>query len=232
MKISKITVFVASTLALMSGLSATHASSLLINGSFENITNFSDNTGQDTMTVNVGDSTTMPGWTVVGQAGRTAAIAWIGPTNPFGLSASNGSYFLDLTGYQNGGPFGGVQQTVATAIGSIYRLTFDLGSSSSYGTPTGIVAEFNGVHPASFTSTLTGSNNWETESVLFTAGSLSTVISLIGNQGNNYIGLDNVSVNFVSSSATPIPAALPLFAGGLGLIGLVARRRKKQVQAA
>jgi hypothetical protein len=30
--------------------------------------------------------------------------------------------------------------------------------------------------------------------------------------------------------ATPIPAALPLFAGGLGMIGLLARRRKpKQI---
>ena len=31
-----------------------------------------------------------------------------------------------------------------------------------------------------------------------------------------------------SASATPLPAALPLFAGGLGLIGLLARRRKRK----
>lgn len=31
-----------------------------------------------------------------------------------------------------------------------------------------------------------------------------------------------------SVSATPIPAALPLFAGGAGLIGLLARRRKRK----
>jgi len=30
-----------------------------------------------------------------------------------------------------------------------------------------------------------------------------------------------------TDTATPIPAALPLFAGGLGLIGLLARRRKR-----
>ena len=32
-------------------------------------------------------------------------------------------------------------------------------------------------------------------------------------------------------NATPIPAALPLFAGGLGMIGLLARRRKRKATA-
>ena len=33
-------------------------------------------------------------------------------------------------------------------------------------------------------------------------------------------------------STTPLPAALPLFAGGLGMIGLIARRRKRKPSAA
>ena len=32
-------------------------------------------------------------------------------------------------------------------------------------------------------------------------------------------------------SATPLPAALPLFAGGLGVMGLLGRRRKRKAQA-
>ena len=39
--------------------------------------------------------------------------------------------------------------------------------------------------------------------------------------GNVYNGLSG-------DSTTPIPAALPLFAGGLGVIGLLARRRKRR----
>jgi hypothetical protein len=34
-----------------------------------------------------------------------------------------------------------------------------------------------------------------------------------------------------ATSATPLPAALPLFAGGLGVLGLLARRRKRKTAA-
>lgn len=37
-----------------------------------------------------------------------------------------------------------------------------------------------------------------------------------------------LSIDFVGSDiATPLPAALPLFAGGLGVIAAMARRRRK-----
>jgi hypothetical protein len=40
---------------------------------------------------------------------------------------------------------------------------------------------------------------------------------------------DNLSIQIQS---TPLPAALPLFAGGLGLIGMIGRRKKRQAAAA
>jgi hypothetical protein len=40
-------------------------------------------------------------------------------------------------------------------------------------------------------------------------------------------GFGPVSADF-SISETPLPAALPLFAGGLGMIGMMSRRRKRQ----
>ncbi len=43
------------------------------------------------------------------------------------------------------------------------------------------------------------------------------------------VGADGLIVG--SSSTTPIPATLPLFASGAGLIGLLARRRKRKAQA-
>ena len=45
-----------------------------------------------------------------------------------------------------------------------------------------------------------------------------------------YFALDNMTIN-EATSATPIPGALPLFAGGLGALGLLGWRRKKKVAA-
>ena len=41
-----------------------------------------------------------------------------------------------------------------------------------------------------------------------------------------------VSFTNIDPSPTPLPAALPLFAGGVGVMGLLVRRRKKQPPAA
>src|SRR5260221_9864525 len=78
---------------------AAHAN-LLSNGSFE-LGSFV-NQGNDTMSLAAG-STVITGWKVVGDT-----TAWIGPANPFGLAASDGSFFLDLTNYQTGAPFAGM----------------------------------------------------------------------------------------------------------------------------
>jgi hypothetical protein len=40
-------------------------------------------------------------------------------------------------------------------------------------------------------------------------------------------GIDNVVLSN-SVSQTPLPAALPLFAGGLGMVGFLARRKQRK----
>ncbi len=44
-------------------------------------------------------------------------------------------------------------------------------------------------------------------------------------------GADSLTVNSLSVSATPLPAALPLFATGLGALGFLGWRRKRKVGA-
>ena len=200
-------------------LVSTAAQAVVVNGSFEDTAGFV-NQGNDTMSLPAG-STTMTGWTVVGGVG--ASLAWIGPTNPFSLTASNGGYFLDLTDYRDSPPFGGVSQSISTTIGGKYLLSFDLGSSAQYRAPDSVFAaagSTNGI----FTSQNTLNNIWEHETLLFTATSTSTLISLTGNSGSAYIGLDNVNV----SSAVPEPSTWAMMILGFLGVGFVAYRRKSR----
>jgi len=213
-------------LALLAPLAAAPAhANLLVNGSFES--GAFVNQGNDTMSLNAG-STVISGWTVV-----TDTTAWIGPSNPFGLHANDGSFFLDLTNYETGAPFAGVSQVVATIPGAVYSLSFDLGSSTFWGRPDSLTASAAGTS-TNFAAPLTGTNNdWQHETMNFTAIGATTTVTLQGATGVAYIGLDNASVDLVSLpvDAVPEPETWALFVGGLGGMALVARRRRHESRA-
>jgi len=143
------------------------------------------------------------------------------------LSASNGSFFLDLTNYQVGAPFAGVSQTVATTPGATYSLSFDLGSSTFWGRPDSITASAVGTSQTFISPSTGGNNDWQSVSMQFVASSATTTVRLQGASGHNYIGLDNVDVEFVSGPV-PVPEPTTLALLGLGLAGLAAWRCRTQ----
>jgi hypothetical protein len=203
------------------GVGTSPQANLLTNGSFES--GAFVNQGNDTMSLAPG-STVITGWTVV-----TDTTAWIGAANPFGLSANDGSFFLDLTNYQAGSPFAGMSQTIATIPGATYSLSFDLGSSTFWGRPDSITASAAGTLQTFTAPTTGGNNDWQSVLMQFVASSATTTVLLQGASGFNYIGLDNVDVEFVSGPGPrPIPEPITLALLGLGLASLAVARRRKQ----
>lgn len=209
--------------ACMAVLAVNIRADLLTNGSFED--GILVNDGNATMTFSAGP-TNITGWTAVGRQ-----VSWIEAGNPFGLSAQDGSRFLDLTAYNPGAPFGGVSQTISTTVGQEYALSFYLGSYTARwgGPPVSILASAGGASQTFTVSTTSTASTWTPFSMLFTATSTSTPITLTGAAGLNYIGLDNVSVDPSGGPTTPEPGSYALIAIGLGLLGVVSRRRSKQL---
>ena len=76
-----------------------------------------------------------------------------------------------------------------------------------------------------------GTATWVAFSEDFTATSDLSLLTFIDTQGafNAGIYLDDVSV--VPLNTTQLPEALPLFAGGLGVMGLLGRRKKQKTAA-
>jgi len=140
-----------------------HAS-LVTNGSFETGSFVdTDGTPATAMSLALG-ATDMTGWAVFGDK-----VTWIKEPS-FGLTAPDGEYFLDLTDYQSGSPFGGVRQTIATTAGQAYRVSFQLPESvtlvfqPSYWMPNCLFQcphsplEFDPPAPANTISRLKGAN--------------------------------------------------------------------------
>ena len=203
---------------------------LLTNGSFENTgaTFVGDANRVDELS---SGSTAIPGWTTT----NGVPTAWIENGNPYGIPASNGSFFLDLTGYSNSGTYGGVTQSMTgLMIGTSYALTFDLGyggNSTAFGGPVTVRVDA-GSSSGTFTSG-SGTPNpavWDSKTFDFTATSATEALTIIGlsTTGGFYIGIDNANLALASSVVTVVPESSTIVLFGTSLFGLgwLVRRRR------
>ena len=188
---------------------------LLVNGSFESGAFSPPSNASQTLVVG---NSSITGWTIVADS-----VSWIGNANPWGLTAAEGTRFLDLTDTQNGAPFGGVTQTIATDIGLPYRLTFDIGSSGPFGFPVAIRATA-GATSQVFSVNTSANNIWTRATLDFVATSTTSVIRFEGTNGQLYTGLDNATV---LSQVPELPVQALLLIGLVGL-GVAVRPRLRR----
>lgn len=121
------------TVGILAGgvLCAAPANGQLVNGSFEqgNFTGVNMASNHDTTQLFNGD-TNITGWTAVNE------LSWDGDDTTFHVVPSDGRRFLDLTGYHDSQPEGGVQQILTLVPGASYTLGLDVGYNAMYPSPT------------------------------------------------------------------------------------------------
>ena len=143
------------------------------------------------MTLSPG-STAIVGWTTIGQE-----LTWDRFPNAASIAASDGVRFLDLTGYHDSLPFGGITQTIVTTVGQNYVVSLDLGTAQQYFQTSGpisvVVSAGATTVPITYAPTGSGTQ-WGRFDFTFTATAATTPISIVGTAGNLYVGVDNVSV--------------------------------------
>jgi hypothetical protein len=127
----------------------------------------------------------------------------VGGVGPFANGPNGGGYAGpqadNISGYGNVGPYTGTSMALVGVFNKGSPWpTFEIGASDIVVVPVGATTLYLGIADA---------------------------LGFVGTPGwyNDNSGSFNVQV-----SATPLPAALPLFAGGLGVIGLFCGRRKQK----
>lgn len=202
---TKIVLSAVAAAALAFGIQSANASSLILNGSFE-------------------DNLQAPG-----TYGTYANLVdWTGGANGIELrnnlagTAFNGVNFVELDTTANSSMF----QTVATTLGQTYNLSFAYAPRANVpASSNGIDVFWNGVQVGpTFTGDGFASSAWHLFNFAVTGtGSDTLMFQAVGTSDSYGGSLDDVSLN-----ATPLPAALPLFATGLGALGLFGWLRKKR----
>jgi len=166
------------------------------------------------------------------------------------FTAFSGHQDVDLVGTLQGN--GGLTQTFATTPGQTYALTLEYSRNYTASVSPGgaqITSASAQISVTEGLSTLLAAvildngpvpagggtaPDWHPFSGLFTANASSTTLTINNLTGgfNGGIYLDNVAVDPVFANTVPLPAALPLFATGLGALGLIGWWRKRKAQAA
>ncbi|MFL6697653.1 MAG: PEP-CTERM sorting domain-containing protein [Vitreoscilla sp.] len=203
-------------LAALAAISATAsaATNLLVDGSFESIV-------QASGTWNT--YTSVPGWTVTKDNGSATSTGLEIRDNIAG-TAQDGHNFIELDGYENDK----IKQSFATTIGKDYEISFWFADRAGVAAASqgflATVASGSSVSATGFGAVGDNGTAWHLVTMDFTAESTTSVFAIKATGKSDGYG---TSFDNFQAIAVPEPATLGLFAAGMAVLGLTARRRRQ-----
>jgi hypothetical protein len=179
-------------------------------------------------------STGITGWTVTGPTDTgVSAISTTFVQNGVTFEAEDGNQWIDLTG-DGSNSTEGIEQTVTTAPGTNYVLTFYVGNTTGggiFGTTSTDALSIDGTEVNTYENANADATglSWEQFTYSFTATGASTTIGFanLDPASDNSNGLDMVDLEVGSSTATPEPGTEALVGGALVLLAFALRRRSR-----
>ena len=224
MRLPKLAIHVLVAAALIaSTASQASASSIVLNGSLEDLNGSFVNTTCQYMTLGAG-STAIANWTVPGST--TGQLVWADSPTCDGFSASHGEFFVDLSGLGTSSPNGALEQQLAASIGQAYSFSIDFATINNGDIAVVVGSELLTLSAGS--PFLVGGTSWTPYTGMFIATTSDPLLTIASASPASIVFVDNVSIE-AESVAEPA-SSVALLGMSLATLGAYRRRLEPRIR--